>query len=107
MDEPPVENIAPPETDEPPAAPVEKPVRKRRIPWGMVILLLVVGLVGYLILQRRHNATEAAPKLPPQPPGVAISTAVAERGDIGVYINALGSVSPLYTVTSRAASTVN
>jgi membrane fusion protein, multidrug efflux system len=102
MDEPPVENVAPPETDEPPAAPVEKPVRRRHIPWGMIVLLVVVALIGYLILQRRHNATEATPRLPPQPPGVAISTAVAQRGDIGVYINALGSVSPLYTVTVKS-----
>ena len=106
MDEP-VEDVAPPETEEPPPAPpptdpVAQPRKRKRGVWLMLALLVLAGLVGFLILQRRQNTTEAAPKLPPQSPGVAISTAVAQRGDIGVYINALGSVSPLATVTVKS-----
>lgn len=106
MDEP-VEDVAPPETEEPPPAPpptdpVAQPRKRKRGVWLMLALFLFAAVIGFLILQRRQNTTEAAPKLPPQPPGVAISTAVAQRGDIGVYINALGSVSPLATVTVKS-----
>jgi len=96
MDEPVVEDIEAP----PPV--VQR--RRRPSPRLMLVLLLVVALAGFLILQRRQKATAAAAKAasPPAPPGVSISTAVAQQGSIGVYINALGSVTPLYTVTVKS-----
>lgn len=103
MDEPVVEDIETPETDEPPPTPVVQKRRRRPSPRLILLLLLVVALAGFLLIQRRQKATVAAAKsAPPAPPGVSISTAVAQQGSIGVYINALGSVAPVYTVTVKS-----
>ncbi|HEX3253834.1 MAG TPA: efflux RND transporter periplasmic adaptor subunit [Pyrinomonadaceae bacterium] len=106
MEEPIQEDIETPPTDEPPpeeqAPPSVVQRRRARRPWLMLVLLLLVGLTGFLILQRRQKVTVAAAKSAPAPPSVAISTAVAQQGSIGVYINALGSVAPVFTVTVKS-----
>jgi membrane fusion protein, multidrug efflux system len=76
----------------------------RRNVWWIVIgiaLLLVLGLV-FLLLWRHH---EAAKKKPAAPPKVPITTATATKGNIGVYLDAIGTVTPVYT--SSITSQVN
>lgn len=65
--------------------------------WALIILLVIVGLVVFV----RPSTT--------QPPGgqfggggpTAVNAAQAEKGDVQVILNALGTVTPLQTVTVR------
>ncbi len=82
-----------------------KSVQRTRLPhgkgrwwaWSLGGLLVLVG--GVFFLQRQSMGPSVKVKADPPPPGVPIVTATAHRGDIGVYIEALGAVTPVYTVT--------
>jgi membrane fusion protein, multidrug efflux system len=58
-----------------------------------IVLLLVFALVFLLVL--RHH--DEAKKVVPAPPKITITTATAQNGDIGVYLDAIGTVTPVYT----------
>jgi multidrug efflux system membrane fusion protein len=64
-----------------------------------ILLLLLVGLA--IVLLWRHQ--ESANKAKPAPPKITITTATAKTGDIGVYLNEIGTVTPVYTdsITSQ------
>ncbi len=65
----------------------------------LIIVLVLCGAIFYFY--RQHQAAEAAAKAKANARvfTVPISTATARSGPIGVYINALGTVTPVYTVT--------
>ena len=91
------------DADEPPPPPVVRPVRKRsRRRWIMLVILLILVLTGFFLFQRRKQSGIAVVKAANAPPGVSITTAVVQEGSIGVYLNALGSVAPLQTVTVKS-----
>ena len=100
MDEPIVEPTEPEQEESPPPVVSRSTRRPRRL--IVLVLLLLGGVLGFLIFQHQEKGKAATDKPPPSQVGVSISTTVAEKGSIGVYINGLGSVTPLNTVTVKS-----
>ncbi len=71
--------------------------RRRKIWWSiaLIVLLLVVLLAAWLLW--RHH--EAATKKKPAPPKIPITTTTANKGGIGVYLDEIGTVTPVYTAS--------
>jgi multidrug efflux system membrane fusion protein len=59
------------------------------------VLLLVFALVFLLVLRHHDDARKTAPP----PPKITVTTATAQKGDIGVYLDAIGTVTPVYTAS--------
>jgi multidrug efflux system membrane fusion protein len=79
--------------------------RRRRKVWWIVLSLLVLLLVIGFLLLRRHDedAKKAAAAAKAKVVGIPITTATAKKGNIGVYLDAIGTVTPVYTdsITSQ------
>ena len=80
---------------------VAQPPRKRR-QWLWVLLLLAFALILILILRRQDNskksATAAGGRRGFGGP-VTLTATTAKQGDIGVYRDAIGTVTPVYTAS--------
>jgi multidrug efflux system membrane fusion protein len=65
----------------------------------MVVILLAAA--GVFLFQH-HTKPPSTGKAPGGPPPLMISTATAQKGSIGVYVSALGLVTPVNTVAVRS-----
>ena len=74
----------------------------RTVVWVLVLLLMVLAAV----LLWHHYKEEKKPA--PAKPKINITTATAQKGNIGVYLNEIGTVTPVYTdsITSQVTGTV-
>ena len=65
--------------------------------WSLFLLVCAIAL--WLIL--RHH--EDAKKVAPAPVKITVTTATAQKGNIGVYLSAIGTVTPVYSdsITSQ------
>jgi membrane fusion protein, multidrug efflux system len=68
-----------------------------------VVILLVFGVGFWLVLRHQEQTTAKAPRGGGGP--VTVTTVTAQKGDIGVYLDAIGTVTPVYT--SSITSQVN
>ncbi len=74
------------------------PVGKRKRPWlGIVLIALLIGGVVLLIAHKPKPKPEASAL--DQPPVVTIKTATVRQGDMGIHVEALGTVTPVSTVS--------
>jgi membrane fusion protein, multidrug efflux system len=95
-------NEHPPITDASHQLPAHGSDSHRRKVWWVIasIVFLLVVVLAAVLLWRHH---EAATKKKPAPPKITITTATAKTGDIGVYLDSIGTVTPVYTnsITSQ------
>lgn len=98
-------SIAPPDRQLPPAAPA--PPRKRRHRWIWVVILILFGLLFYWIITQQGNKPTAAGgggrHMITGP--IPVVPATATTGNLGVYIDAIGTVTPVYTDSITAQVT--
>ena len=69
--------------------------------WRWILAVAVVG-GGASFIWQRHALAQSKAQAPRAPPPVAVTTATASQGDIGVHLDALGTVTPLATVTVKS-----
>lgn len=79
---------------------------QRAIVW--VVILLIFAVIFVLVL-RHHDDSAAAPSGRRQGGTVTITTVTATKGNIGVYLDAIGTVTPVYTasITSEVTGLVS
>jgi membrane fusion protein, multidrug efflux system len=79
----------------------------RAVVW--VVLLLVFALGFFLVLRHHDDTTKsAAPRRGPGGGPVTLTTATAQKGNIGVYLDSIGTVTPVFTasITSQVTGPV-
>jgi multidrug efflux system membrane fusion protein len=85
--------LAEPDNAPPPSQPGAAPKKRR---WWLIItitiVILVIGVILVDVIAGRKRPT-------PPPPAVPVTTVTAQQGDIGIYVEALGAVTPVATVT--------
>jgi multidrug efflux system membrane fusion protein len=71
------------------------PARRQALWIGLALLLVAAAAGLTMVLARRRGAgAQGGPS-----PRTAVSAAPAQRGDIGVYLDAIGTVTPIYTAS--------
>jgi len=81
-----------------PAPPPPRSKAVRVIVWIVVLLIFAVGFV--LVLRQHEDTTKNAAKSARGGGGlVTVTTAIAQKGDIGSYFDEIGTVTPVYTAS--------
>jgi multidrug efflux system membrane fusion protein len=87
-------------------APSHTPQRSKAVRVIVWIAILLIFAVGFVLILR-HKDAPAAPTGRHAGAGgtVAVTTATAKKGDVGVYVDAIGTVTPVFTTSVTAQVT--
>jgi multidrug efflux system membrane fusion protein len=72
-------------------------------------LLLLLALAFVLIFRHHEEAAKKAAALAAKPaPGITVTSTTAQKGSIGVYLDSIGTVTPVYTasITSQVTGLI-
>src|ERR1022692_3834783 len=74
---------------------------RHRTRWIVIgsLALLVLVIVSLLLISHYRSASKAAALARMTPAGITITSATAESGSIGVYLDSIGTVTPVYTAS--------
>jgi membrane fusion protein, multidrug efflux system len=72
--------------------------RRHAVGWAIAILVLL-GVGGFLYYQHQAAVREQKTKDNEANRPILVTTAAANKGEMGIYVEALGTVTPVYTVT--------
>ena len=104
------ETSSPPmRTDDSPHSKSGRSTKRRIIVW-VVVLLIFAGLFA-LVLRRQNTpqkAAQAGGRAAMMGGPISVVAATAQKGDIGVYLEAIGTITPVFTssITSQVTGTV-
>ena len=79
-------------------------IQRGKRPWVAFALLVALAIVLVPLLRRSNGAAASASGASQQAP-TAITIDQSKAGDIGIYVDALGTVTPIYTVTANSQIT--
>jgi multidrug efflux system membrane fusion protein len=87
----------------------EQPQHKGLGILAWIIVLLVFAAGFYLVLHHRTDTAATAAAAHRGPGKVVVTSVTAQQGNIGVYVDAIGTVTPVYTssITSQVNGMVN
>jgi membrane fusion protein, multidrug efflux system len=80
----------------------QPPVKKKGRQWLWIVLLLVFAGILFLILRHHDDSKKAAAAGGGRQRftgPVTLTVSTAQKGDIGVYLDAIGTVTPVYTAS--------
>ena len=74
--------------------------------WSLLLVVCAIALI--LILYHHEKAKKRAAALAHPAPGITVTSATAQKGNIGVYLDAIGTVTPVFTdsITSEVTGLV-
>jgi multidrug efflux system membrane fusion protein len=77
--------------------------RRRWFLWASAILLLLLAAIVFLVIHKNEAKAAAAKRaLAGVKPSVTAMVATATKGSIGIYLDAIGTVTPVYTTSITA-----